>query len=134
MLVDSPTVDGLRLAAALKRWMPRQFASYIESAMWEAVGDYYVASGGHSTENEHILSPLSPIWCVCPMREMALWRMWEVFDSVRGIMARASSAVAFVFAYSRPVPSSWLRPYPRALEGAPPLVNAVLDAAGLLAA
>jgi len=69
-----------------------------------------------------------------PKREKALWRMWEVFDSVRGIMAHASSAVAFVFAYSRPVPSSWLKPYPRALEGAPPLVNAVLSTAGLLAA
>ena len=45
-----------------------------------------------------------------------------------------SPTVAFAFAYSRPVPSSWLKPYPRALEGAPPLVNAVLNTVGLLAA
>jgi len=69
-----------------------------------------------------------------PKGEKRLWRMWEVFDSVRDIMAYASNAVAFVFAYSRPVPSSWLKPYPRALEGAPPLVNAVLNTVGLLAA
>jgi hypothetical protein len=70
---DSPTVDGLRLAAALKRRMPRQFAAHVDSAMWGAIGDFYIASGGHSVHGAHaLLVPLCPIFCVCPMREMAL--------------------------------------------------------------
>jgi hypothetical protein len=44
-----------------------------------------------------------------------------------------SPTVAFAFAYSRPVPSSWLKPYPRTLEGAPPLVKAVLPGDALVA-
>ena len=72
LLTDSPTVDSLRLAAAMRRRFPPHFGPYIESAMWEAIVDYYAASGGHFTEGDHILAPLCPILCICPVRAMAM--------------------------------------------------------------
>ena len=74
MLTDSPTVDSLRLADALKRRMPRQFASYIELAMWEAVGDFWAIGGGHfrADGSLHILAPLPAIYAICPERELGL--------------------------------------------------------------
>jgi thioesterase domain-containing protein len=69
-----------------------------------------------------------------PKGEKRLRLMWEVFDSVRDIIAYASSPLAFVFTYARRIPPSWLKPYPRGWQGAPPLVDAVMDAAGVLAA
>jgi len=68
-LPDSPIVDAIRLASALKRRLPGQ-ALTIERALWESVGDYYAASGGHSLEDGqcHILAPISPILAVSPVR------------------------------------------------------------------
>jgi len=72
-LPDSPIVDAIRMASALKRRLPGRGAT-IDSAMWESVGDFYAASGGHSLEDghAHILAPISPIWCIAPTRAMGL--------------------------------------------------------------
>jgi hypothetical protein len=72
-LPDSPIVDAIRLASALKRRLPGQ-GDTIDSAMWKSVSDYYAASGGHALEDGPlpIMAPISPIWCICPMRAMAL--------------------------------------------------------------
>jgi hypothetical protein len=74
VLADSPTVDALRLAAAMRRRFPRKFHPYIEMALWESLADYYAGTGGTSLPDGHlhILVDLSPILAICPMREMAL--------------------------------------------------------------
>jgi len=74
MLKDSPTVDAICLAAALRRRMPPHFGPYIQSAMWASIGDYYIASGGRCLPDSILqaMPRLCPILCVCPMREMAL--------------------------------------------------------------
>ena len=74
MLPDSPTVDALRVAAAMRRRYPDKFHAYSEMALWESLGDYYAGTGGSSIPDGHlhILANLSPIWCITPMREMAM--------------------------------------------------------------
>jgi hypothetical protein len=74
LIADSPIVDGLRMAAALERRFPASFAPHIRQALWEAIGDYYGASGGRRLPDGvlPILAPLSPILAVCPLREMGL--------------------------------------------------------------
>lgn len=72
---DSLAVDALLVAAALKRRFPPHFHVYIEQEMWEAIGDYLAACGGHATNGQDglvDLIQLSPILCICPMREMGL--------------------------------------------------------------
>jgi hypothetical protein len=74
LLPESPTVDALALAAAMRRRFPPEFHSRIEAEMWAAIGDYWAICGGHLNAygHLHILAPLPPIYAICPEREMAL--------------------------------------------------------------
>ena len=74
MLTESPTVDALRLAAAMRRRFPEHFHATIERALWEAIADFWAIGGGHffADGSQHILAPLPPIYGICAEKAMAL--------------------------------------------------------------
>ena len=57
MLPDSPTVDALRVAAAMRRRFPVKFHAYIEMALWESLGDYL---RGHRRQQSTRWPPAHP--------------------------------------------------------------------------
>jgi hypothetical protein len=74
MMAESPTVDAIRLAAAMRRRFPLHFHSRIEAEMWAAIGDYWVICGGHLNVHGHlhILAPMPSIYAIRAEREMGL--------------------------------------------------------------
>jgi hypothetical protein len=69
---ESPTVDGLKLAAGMKERFPVRFHAYIEAELWECIGDIYSWEGGYREVGLHVLAPIGPIYAINPLREMGL--------------------------------------------------------------
>jgi len=71
---DSPLLDLLELADHFARRFPEDAHKVIREEMWQALGYAYARYGGcHVQDGEpHILAPLGPVRCICPMREMGL--------------------------------------------------------------